>query len=81
MISNFKLFPNFNISQKFRSKCAKTKKHLCPELCFCFSALVLPRFITNKHVITLVSLMHYSIPIQINHLSKLPSSKSRAALE
>ena len=32
MVSNFKLFPNINIFTKFRSKCAKTKKNLCPEL-------------------------------------------------
>ena len=32
MISNFKLFPNFNISQNFVQNVQKQKKHLCPEL-------------------------------------------------
>ena len=38
MLSNFKLVPYFNISQKFRSKCAKTKKILCPELWRCYGS-------------------------------------------
>ena len=32
MISNFKLFPYFNISQNFVQNVQKQKKHLCPEL-------------------------------------------------
>ena len=32
MISNFKLFPNVNISQNFVQNVPKQKKKLCPEL-------------------------------------------------
>ena len=32
MISNFKLFPCFNILQTFVQNVKKTKKNLCPEL-------------------------------------------------
>ena len=32
MISNFKLFLNFNISQNFVQNVQKQKKNLCPEL-------------------------------------------------
>ena len=32
MISNFKLFPNVNISQNFVQNVQKQKKHFCPEL-------------------------------------------------
>ena len=32
MISNFKMFPYFNISQNFVQNVQKQKKNLCPEL-------------------------------------------------
>ena len=32
MISNFKLFPYFNISQNFVQNVQKQKKNFCPEL-------------------------------------------------
>ena len=41
MISNFKLVPHIKYIAKFRSKCAKTKKKLCPELMFACRSMFL----------------------------------------